>query len=253
MVSRGMAWAHRVSRGFALAAVIADDKGAAQALCGLTDGARSTVAGVLEHMATLQGAERRRELRSMAEELRPLPPGRDLIARPRVRALLAPDVERDVGVRWLSEAPAVRRDYRSPPGLRASVRRAAASAASAAHASSEADTERGLGRLMLAQLAPHLDAAVLTAVLKDLGAEEAGAVVALRQLLAPSRWDAGVVGQAHALLDVALQVAAGPELTRVLGAMKLGADADGSEISLGQWRRTGEELGEVGLRVPCPG
>jgi len=109
------AWAEAAAEGFAIAAIVHGDPGAARAEAGLTPAARPSATQVARQLATLPPAERRAFLRSRLAR-----PPLDLEALAnapaRVRAALAFEVERDLGRRWLGEAMP-RAGYAADPSL----------------------------------------------------------------------------------------------------------------------------------------
>ena len=120
-----MAWSNATLEGFALAATIAKDRAARQAAPGIVAREARRVCEPARRLMEQPAAIRRREITRIADALAHRP-SRQARACARALALLASDVPRAVGQRWLDQAPPVRTGFVPDPGLRAVVRRAVA-------------------------------------------------------------------------------------------------------------------------------
>lgn len=110
--------------GLTLAATVAADRSGALATPGLAAPLAEGLASRLRDLGVLDSAGRRAEVRRLAGALVDVPEDADL--PPRAKAILAKDVPRAAGRRWAESAPPVRRGYRVPQGLKATLRRLAA-------------------------------------------------------------------------------------------------------------------------------
>jgi hypothetical protein len=119
-----MSFSERTVQGFALAAAIADDRGAALAEPGIAPPAARALLTIPRRLASLSSAARRREIERITAALRPALPSHPCLP-PRALALIAPLAPKPDGRRWLESAPPPRPDYRPEPGLREIVRRVA--------------------------------------------------------------------------------------------------------------------------------
>ena len=105
------------------------------------------LASRLRDLGALDSAGRRAEVRRLTGALVEVPVDADLPAR--AKAILAKDVPPTVGRRWAEDAPPVRRGYRVPHGLKATLRRLAEPAdadAEAVERAAAADADPRLGR-----------------------------------------------------------------------------------------------------------
>jgi hypothetical protein len=119
-----MGWSQLTCEGFALAAAAADDPGAALAERGLTPSTAAALTREAKKLAGLEPGKRRQRIKRITARLRPrVPENPGLPAR--ALALLAREVDRNTGQRWLDASPAPRPGYRPEPGLRAVIRRVA--------------------------------------------------------------------------------------------------------------------------------
>ena len=119
----GSAWPAARQQGFALAAAAHDDRAAERACAGLAADVADHAAAYARRLAEQERGARRRWLR----EVLSVPRALDLRAEeggrpPRALALLANDVPREVGRRWLAAAPAPRAGYVPDPRLLALLR-----------------------------------------------------------------------------------------------------------------------------------
>ena len=113
-----MPWPGAMIDGFVLAATVAGS-GDDDPTAGLAREPREAARTELDRLRASNRKDVQRELRRMAEALVPTP---DAGLPPRALALLAAEVRDERGARWLAEAPAPRRGYAAPAGLRAAVR-----------------------------------------------------------------------------------------------------------------------------------
>ncbi len=112
-----MSWPELTQQGFALAATMADDRGASLAARGLAPSVVGRVTRVAEALEVMDARSRRREVARMAALLAP-PAPEQAVLPPRAQALLASQVPKEIGRRWLAAAPAPRPGYAPEPGLR---------------------------------------------------------------------------------------------------------------------------------------
>ncbi len=123
-----MAWSEQARQGFALAATVADDPGGKNAAEGLVSSAAEDLCRVAVALARLEPDERRQRVKEIAALLTPpLPRAPDL--PPRALRLLATEVDRETGRRWIAAAPLPRPGFEPDPGIKALVRLIAARAA----------------------------------------------------------------------------------------------------------------------------
>jgi hypothetical protein len=237
--------------GLALAATLAGDRGGdddpteARRL-----GLPADIAVALDaRLAAIRNhASRERALVSIVGALRPaIDPA--AVVLPRVAALLAPEVPRPIGVRWMAAAPIPRAGFRAPASLRAQVRRFA-------HRAPDGESvrrDRGAGRAALCDAARGQDAAWWQRSLAQLPADEAAAVVALAAL------PGGPPGEAEdptararrtEFVAAVLDAGGGAALTEALGAMERGA-REGACSPADRWARAGREIEEL-RRRSCP-
>lgn len=236
-----MPWPAPQIDGFVLAATVAEDRGATAAIDALADALRTPVKSRADAIAALDGAARAKELRRIAASLRPIPrPDGGEALPPRARAILAVDVPKDLGAHWIAGAPPPRRGFAASPALRGVLARIASQPSR-----QEAETaarERGLGRMLLARIGSELDEDARAGLYESLGAEEAAAVLALRAHVEHEAWDAPTIARVRAFVAVSRP---GPERTRAIGAMELGAQGDlAGDARSHAWRRAGAEIRE---------
>lgn len=140
--------------GLVLAAFTTDDSDGASVRGGLAPGLARALEERLQALAGLERAERRAQVGTLADRLRPVRGNASLPAR--AAAILATEVPLELGRAWAAGAPKVRRGFRVSPPLKATLRRLALpsspGAQSAERAAAATDDER------LARWAPHLDA-----------------------------------------------------------------------------------------------
>lgn len=123
-----MGWSEQARQGFALAATIADDRDGEIAAAGLTPSAAEELCGVAAQLARLAPDERRRKVKEIAALLlAPLPRAPDL--PPRALALLAAEVDRETGRRWIEASPPPRPGLEPDLGVKTLVRLVAMRAA----------------------------------------------------------------------------------------------------------------------------
>jgi hypothetical protein len=157
------------------------------------------------------------------------------VESPRARALLAPRVAREVGERWLAEAPRVRRGFRPSRALVRSV----AHACGQSDARADDGADLGAGRMLLA------------AALRGAGEERRGELLAgisageAASLLALSAHDDETLPPSPALLAAAT-LAHGDARVEALGRVGRGAAGAGERAAL-PMVRAGRELAELAL------
>ena len=116
-----MSWSEQARQGFALAATVAGDPGGGAAAGGLVPSAAPDLCRVAAALSRLGPDERRLKIKQMAARLTPLlPPAPDL--PPRALALLAAEVDRETGRRWIEASPPPRPGFEPDPGIRTLVR-----------------------------------------------------------------------------------------------------------------------------------
>ncbi len=181
----------------------------------------------------------------MASTLRPIPRA-DAALGPRALSLLAADVPRETGARFLAGAPMPRRGFLPAPALRATLRRLAASPRPAPDPV-VAERERNVGREVLAvAFRRDQEGKDVAEALDAVGPAEAAAAMALAPLLSEAAATASRPAPIGALLRAALMAAPGPERLRALGAMHLGASGEGpGDAVSARWRSAGEEIGAM--------
>lgn len=237
-----------------LAAQLAGDRCAVVARSALAGAVGERLGVRAEALEALAPQVRAEALRATAAELRGVSPERVARFAPRARALLAAEVPRSIGSVWQRDAPPVRRGFAASAGVRAAVRAVASEVPLAADLELAA-RELGRGRALLARATAALEADVANALIETLDAAEAGAVLALRELLGASDGAADVL--ADALLDAARRTVQPRELVRALGAMALAIEGDGSpgDARSHDWRRVAREVAAVEghVRAESPG
>jgi hypothetical protein len=112
-------------RGFALAAASCRDRDGALGAAGLAGGVATQATTWARRLAALDGPARQRFVREQIAWLAaPAPPTEPAPSwPPRALGLLASSVEREVGRRWLEQAPRPRTGYAPDPKLLALLRR----------------------------------------------------------------------------------------------------------------------------------
>jgi hypothetical protein len=238
-------------RGFLLAAELAGDRGAVQALAGLAAPRAAGLAALAAERDALPREARARGWREAAAAMRRVSVEGASRLPPRARALLAAEVPREVGARWLREAPSPRRGFVADEGLRAVVRAAAIAAEGSPSPALDA-VARGRGRRLLAAWLRGPSAAAARAFVGGLDADEAGAVLALAQLPETASAADDAARDVEAWLAAAARVASPSERVIALGVM---ADAcvrpmDGSDRRVRAWRRLAREIAATGACVP---
>jgi hypothetical protein len=106
-----------IAEGFLLAATVRDDR--APPIDRVIGPTANTIAALANELRTAERHLRRARILAIADRLRPAvvdPPD-----HPRVRALLATEVPRDVGRAWLAAAPP-RRGFSPPEGLQQALK-----------------------------------------------------------------------------------------------------------------------------------
>ncbi|MBX3273579.1 MAG: hypothetical protein KF729_25165 [Sandaracinaceae bacterium] len=168
--------------GLLLAATVAGDRDGGLARAGLAPGPARGLAERSAALAALDAEARRDEVRRLAGSLRAI--ALDAALPVAARAILAPALDREAGRRWTEGASPVRRGFRAPPALRATLRRFATPADPSAHARELDAAEDADPRL--AAWAPRL--AEGADVARVTGALALGARGELRGDAASSRW-----------------------------------------------------------------
>lgn len=92
----------RETEGFALAAAVAGDRGAARARAGLSDGALEAWLVLPRALQALPAEARRRRLAALAQRTKPTPGHPPANANPRALSLLSSHVEAATGRAWLA-------------------------------------------------------------------------------------------------------------------------------------------------------
>jgi hypothetical protein len=237
-------------RGFLLAAELAGDRRAGRGLVGLAARRSAGIAALAAELDALPGEARAALWRTWAAGLRRVSVEGASCLPPRARALLAAEVPRPVGERWLREAPPPRRGFVADEGLRAVVR----AAASAAEGETDPDlVARSLGRgrrLLAAALCGPSERAARDFV-AALDADEAGAVLSLAALPAAVDLQEGREVDVAGLLAAAVRSAPPADRVFALGVMAeaLAAPAPGGDRRVRAWRRLARELAATGLRA----
>jgi hypothetical protein len=129
-----MTWTTAQREGFALGAIVANDRGAALGASGLAAWEREALVERARQLAGLDRSARRRWLADTLTALRGvvapvLTEAQAARVPQRALALLATHVPHDVGERWLAGAPLPRAGYTPEPALRALLARRVARAA----------------------------------------------------------------------------------------------------------------------------
>ena len=196
--------------GLVLAATIAEDKHGEAAREGLAPELAHALSLELAELRALDPSGRERALARLATRVRP--PITAAEGPPRALSILAPDARRELGTRWMADAPMPRRGFRPTAPLRAALR-----VACAPHTPDEHTLPLGLAvlRAGLAQepsLATYVEPSMAAAASSAQQPDDAASAVRF--------------------LRIALHVARGWELVRLLGGMELGArsprDAQGA-------------------------
>lgn len=218
--------------GLALAATLKSDRNGAA----IRDALSADLARALdEHMAalrTLSGGERERRLASVIASLRPsIPDDPPLPAR--ALAMLATEVHRSLGARWIAGAPLPRRGFRTNAALRASLRRIASS--EGALDAELAARDEAEGRDILMDIVHHLPAAIRDTLLEALGprrVDPADEDFAFASDHRPRR---------IAFVRALIRTSATQELCRIVGAVERGVRGEGNDA----WARAGREMGVI--------
>ena len=109
--------------GLVLAAIVADQPSSGVASGGLAPGLERALRARLDALAGLGREERREEVTRLAASVRPIDARAALL--PRAGAILASDVPKELGRKWVAHAPPVRRGFRVSAPLKATLRRLA--------------------------------------------------------------------------------------------------------------------------------
>jgi hypothetical protein len=244
--------APRALDGLVLAATVRSDRSGEHARRGLTAELADTLERRLAALRALDGKARERAIAALAAGLAPdVDPEAPMPLR--AAAILAADVPRAIGARWLERAPLPRPGFRAPAALRATLRdRARRTAEPATEDREQADADRRAGREILTSalrdaafrsdvatfaLPAHPDRAELLALvdtrsLHRANPERAPAQPGATDLHDPPRDDRHPEEERAfhvALARAALAAGAGRDVDRVLGAMARaarGADRD---------------------------
>ena len=185
------------------------------------------------------------KMRAIARRLQPETLSAEVPLSTRAKVLVAEFAARELGSTWLARAKATRRGYTAPPSLRRLLAREAARLQQADPAAE--GQERAAGRDLLVRAERELDPADHARWLAELGAEEAGAIMALAPLV---HADAGIAPVERVCLTIASNMAKGKARVRILGAMLLGArGVVGGDPVSAAWRRAGAEIAEIGVEV----
>jgi len=213
---------------------------------GLAAGLAQQLQGGMKALEQGSTADRHLALRRVAQRLQPTITATSLPAR--ARALLAAEVERERGERWLREAPPPRRGFRASPGLRATLARWGRD--DAAPTAEDDTAARGRGRRALVRARRLLPAD--DACLRELHveAEEAVAVQTLEGLV-PETSDGASPELLRMLLRASAARPAELDVSLAVGRMLDGAMAEEDGRALGPLQRTGRELAEW-MDATCP-
>lgn len=235
-------------RGFLLAAELAGDRRGARGLAGLAAPRSTRVAALAAELDAWPGEARAALWRTSAAGLRRVALDGASLLDPRARALLAAEVPRAVGERWLRASPPPRRGFVADEGLRAVVR----AAARAAEGEMDLDLvarSRGRGRRLLAAAWCGPSERAAREFVAALEADEAAAVLALAALPADADLPDGRAVDVAGLLAAAARIAPPPDRVLAVGVMAeaLAAPAAGGDRRVRAWRRLARELAATGL------
>jgi hypothetical protein len=136
--------------GMLLAAAAQGDGGRA-AIAGLAPGLARRFSAAIRELDALERGHRHARLRATVAKLAAIPT--DARLPPRAAAVLAPEVPREIGARWMASAPPVRRGFRVHRSLKTSLRRLAASEEHDAEKNERAEFSR-IDRAISARLDP---------------------------------------------------------------------------------------------------
>jgi len=240
-----VSWSAETIGGFVLAAAMADDAEASVARTAVAPEPGAQLGEAMRRFRDRPSAERRSELERLAATLRPTP-AEDAPLPARARALLARDVSRSTGSRWLAEAPRPRRGFSAPVRLRDVLLRLAE--VPTAEDPAVANRERGEGRRHLAEQIGRVPEQERASLLGALGEQEAGSVLSLEPLLGRDAPKAELE-LTRAFVRAALAMAPPAERSRALGAVAFGwAGERGGDRRSSGWRRCGWELRETTWR-----
>ncbi len=214
--------------GLALAATLKSDRNGAAIRHALSDDLASSLE---QHVASLRGLsshERERTLASVIASLRPsVPEAPPLPAR--ALAMLATEVHRSLGARWMASAPLPRRGFRTSAALRASLRRIASSESDMG--AELAARDEAEGRVILQELVHHVPVAFRDTLLEALG---------------PGRTDSVEPSENHrprriAFVRALIRTSPAQELCRIVGAAERGARGESHDA----WARAGREMNVI--------
>lgn len=231
----------RASDGFALAATVLEDAGADRARAALAPETAEVWLETARRLEARDHGARRAEVRRLVGAVR-VAPDASADLPPRALGLLAAEVPREVGARWMTGAPPPRRGFVASPALRDALRRLAIAAP--AGDPDAARRERGAGRELLARAADAVAPEVFHRWMDAIGPEEAGAVMALRAHVAPAApSDASWIVP---LIAAAMRASHGIDPTRAIGAMRAGWNGEaGGDARSRALVRAGAELREL--------
>lgn len=227
-----MGWPEGMQRGALLAAMLAGDSRLEAVKRTLPE--RDAISALGARLSP--DGDKRALLTRLARSIEP-------VADPsnaRARALLAPRTAREVGERWLAEAPPARRGFRPERALVRSIAHACGRGAPRAH--DDDGVDRGAGRTLLAAALRHTSEERRSELLADISAGEAASLLAL------SAHDDETSPPSSAALAAAA-LAAGDARVAALGRVSRGAS--GADARPGDpMVRAGRELAELDLAGP---
>jgi len=112
-----MAVSQREAEGFALAAAVAGDRGAARARAGLADSVRDDLTRLATEVQALPSAQRQQMLAALTRMAQPLQLHPPEDANPRALALLAAHTQPELGRAWLQRGGLPRPGFEAEPAL----------------------------------------------------------------------------------------------------------------------------------------
>lgn len=231
--------------GFVLAASLHGDRLGERSLGAVRPHEGAIVRSALERLDSLAPEARRQLLRRIVAPLRRAPAAdADLPAR--ARAILASDVDRRTGEKWLSNAPAPRRGFRPDRGLRRLLRHLAVSPSLDDPQVREKEMEVGIA--IAARTIPSLSQRERTAFLKSVGQVAATEVLKAADLRPHEHVSTEAVDIILFSLVAGMATKImGTDRLRLLGALRLGYEGDPfGDANSTAWRRAGREMRELG-------
>lgn len=226
--------------GLALAATLKSDRNATSVRCALSDELCQRLDQHVAALRALAGSEREQRLASVIASLRPpVPENPPLPAR--ALAMLATEVHRSLGARWMASAPLPRRGFRTPAELRASLRRIATSDVSTnAKLDSRDQTE---GHAILREVLDHVPATIRSKLIDALGPTPAE----------PTDRSGDHRARDIAFVRALIRTSPLGDLCRIVGAAARGARGEGND----PWARAGREMAAIWEHsresdAPCP-